>query len=92
MRKFLVKHFVLNYNIFGYNAPRASRIIFPLMILNGIFWDYKKPTIFNVSLLVLLVIALFFGFIYFRFYPAQYNELDNEQKEQYNIFHNDNSR
>lgn len=94
MRKFLVKHFVLDYtaNIFGwqYNAPRASRIIFPLMVLSGWFSttnpDWPTPTPLVWVLYSLLATSLFFGFVYFRFYPAKWEELDNFQKFQYGVF------
>lgn len=81
MRKFLVKNYVLDYNFFGLNAPRASRITFPLIIIAGAFWI--KPFWFSYVPLTLLAISLIIEFVYFRFYPAKYNELDNEQKKQY---------
>jgi hypothetical protein len=94
MRKFLVKHFALDYTtkIFGrhYNAPRASRIIFPLMVISGWFSttnpDWPNPTPLVWFLYSLLATSLFFGFIYFRFYPAKWEELDNFQKFQYGVF------
>jgi hypothetical protein len=97
MRKFLVKHFVLDYtsNIFGWqsNAPRASRIIYPLMVLSGWFSttnpDWPNPTPLVWVLYSLLAASLFFGFVYFRFYPAKWEELDKFQKCQYGIFKQD---
>ena len=86
MRKFLVKNYVLDYKIFGLNAPRASRITYPLFILTGVCW-IKLPLI-GWFILPLLLASLFFEFIYFRIYPAQYNELDNEQKKQYDAIKN----
>lgn len=94
MRKLLVKHFVLDYmcNLFGwrFNAPRASRIIMPLMIITGWFSvtnpNWPTPTLFVWILYVLLFLSLFFGFIYFRIYPAKWEELDDLQKYQYGIF------
>jgi hypothetical protein len=94
MREFLVRNFVLDYtvNLFGkmYNAPRASRIIYPLMVITGWFAvtnpDYPTPTLFIWVLYALLATALFFGFIYFRIYPAKWEELDMLQKFQYGFF------
>lgn len=94
MRKFLVKNFVLDYqgDWFGwkFNAPRASRIIYPLMVITGWFSvtnpDWPNPTLLVWFLYTLLAVALFFGFVYFRFYPAQWQELDAFQKYQYGIF------
>lgn len=94
MRKFLVKNFVLDYqgNYFGwrFNAPRASRVIYPLMVITGFFSvtnpDWPTPTPLVWVLYALLATALFFGFIYFRIYPAKWEELDHHQKFQYGIF------
>ncbi len=95
MRSFLVKHFALDYTftVFGwtYNAPRASRIIYPLMVLTGFVAvlnpDYPTPNLLLWILYGLLSIALFFGFVYFRFYPVQWHELDMFQKYQYGIYY-----
>lgn len=94
MRKLLVKHFVLDYmgNIFGwkFNAPRASRIIYPLMVIAGYFSvtnpNWPTPTHLVWMLYILLALALFFGFIYFRIWPAKWEELDEMQKFQYGKF------
>lgn len=97
MRKFLVKHFVLDYTakIFGWqsNAPRASRIIYPLVVLSGFFSvtnpEWPNPTPLVWILYSLLTTSLFFGFVYFRFYPAKWEELDKFQKFQYGVFKQD---
>jgi hypothetical protein len=91
IRQFLVRNFVLDYTfkLFGVqrNAPRASRIIYPLMAITGYFSatnpDYPTPTLLIWVLYALLATALFFGFIYFRIYPAKWEELDEIQKFQY---------
>ena len=88
MRKFLVKNFVLDYKIkfFGkcYNAPRASRIIFPLFVITGtanaLNDNFPTPTTLIWVLYALTVLALFFGFVYFHTYPVKFLELDNYQK------------
>lgn len=94
MRKILVKHFVLDYwfIIFGrrFSAPRASRIIFPLMCITGylvsINKKYPEPDFIIWCLYILLALALFFGFVYFRIKPAKWEELDDSQKFQYGYF------
>lgn len=94
LRNWLVKNFVLNYmfTIFGktFNAPRASRIIFPLFFITGIFVarnpNWPTPTLFIWILYALCAIALFFGFVYFSFFPVKWEELDKSQKYQYGIF------
>lgn len=95
MRKFLVKHFVLDYwfILFGrrFSAPRASRIIYPLMLLTGslvaVNPNYPKPDFCLWLLYLTTATALFFGFIYFRIKPAKWDELDESQKFQYGYFH-----
>ena len=97
IREFLVKHFVLDYqiNLFGktYNAPRASRIIYPLMVITGWFSvtnpDWPTPTSFIWVLYALLATALFFGFVYFRIHPVEWEELDELQKIQYGAFNSE---
>lgn len=91
MRKFLVRNFVLDYRtkIFGkhYNSPRASRIIFPLFILTGIAnilnKDFPTPNLLVWIMYALVGASLFFGFVYFRFYPVKFKELDDFQKLQF---------
>jgi hypothetical protein len=88
MRKFLVKNFVLDYQIKlfkkCYNAPRASRIIFPLFVITGIANilndNFPTPTILIWFLYALTALALFFGFVYFNIYPVKFSELDKYQK------------
>jgi hypothetical protein len=94
MRKWLVKNFVLDYmvSIFGkkYNAPRASRIIYPVFVITGIanvFNDnWPTPTLFVWFMYLLTATSLFFGFVYFRFFPVKWGELDEFQKFQYGHF------
>lgn len=95
MRKFLVKNFVLDYffHLFGkrYNAVRASRIIVPLFLLTGltiIFFspDWPTPSILLWVLYFLDILALFFGFVYFKIKPAKWEELDTLQKLQGGYF------
>jgi hypothetical protein len=94
IRQFLVKNFVLDYRtkLFGkyYNSPRASRIIYPLMVIAGYLTatnpNYPYPSFLGWVFNGLLALSLFFGFIYFRFYPAKWEELDDFQKLQYGFF------
>jgi hypothetical protein len=94
MRNFLVKNFVLDYKftIFGttFNAPRASRIIFPIFMLTG--WlcasnpNYPTPDITLWVMYIMTAVSLYFGFIHFRIYKVTFSELDEFQKYQYGIF------
>ena len=94
MRKWLVKNFVLDYmvSIFGktYNAPRASRIIYPAFVITGIANilndNWPTPTLFVWFMYLLTATSLFFGFVYFRFFPVKWEELDEFQKFQYGHF------
>lgn len=91
MRNWLVKNFVLDYQLTlfstTYNAPRASRIIFPLFIITGILTcfnpNWPVPTIPIWVCYFLTLLSLFFGFIYFHIIPVEWEELDLWQKYQY---------
>jgi len=87
MRKLLIEHFVLGYffRIFGklYNAPRASRVIFPLMVLTGYLNIEPSPLSWVVG--GITCIALYLGFIHFSFFPVKWEELDVLQKLQYGL-------
>ena len=93
MRKWLVKNFALDYmvSIFGktYNAPRASRIIYPAFVITGIANllndNWPTPTLFVWFMYLLTATSLFFGFVYFRFFPVKWEELDEFQKFQYGM-------
>jgi hypothetical protein len=94
MRKLLVKHFVLDYkvNLFGreYTAPRASRIIYPVMFFTGLqvamLENYPTPTTLLWISYFISAVCVFFGFAYFRIKPAKWEELDDNQKRQYGYF------
>lgn len=96
MRKWLVKNFVLDYmiSIFGktYNAPRASRIIFPVFVITGISNilndNWPTPTVFVWFMYLITLLVLFFGFVYFQIKPAKWEELDEFQKYQYGTVKN----
>lgn len=79
MRNLIVKLFALNYVVvlFGKSIsfPRAANMIVPVMCLT-VIWT-------NPITLLLLALVIFIPFVYLRFYPAQYNELDRDQKLQY---------
>lgn len=96
VRQFIVKHFALDYMsrtfiFFGAyrSAPRASRIIYPLMVITGYISvtnpDWPNPTFLIWVLYGLLATSLFLGFVYFRFYPVKWEELDDFQKYQYGM-------
>lgn len=91
MRHLIVKFFALDYlyNIFGWrlNGARAGTIILPLFCITGILLafftpDYPTPTPLLWFVYWLDALVLFFGFVYFRFYPVKWEELDNSQKLQ----------
>lgn len=93
-RELIVKNFVLDYSItiFGktYNAPRASRVIFPVFVITGYFVatnpNYPTPNVFLWFMYAITAVVLYFGFVYFRFFPVKFDELDNQQKLQYGHF------
>lgn len=88
MRKFLIKHFVLDYwfTLLGrrYNAPRASRIIFPLFVITGLVHTLE-PSILSWCLIGLTVVSLYLGFVHFTlpWNKVKWEELDDIQKYQY---------
>jgi len=90
-RHWLVKNFVLDYQLTlfntTYNAPRASRIIFPLFVITGTLNcfndDWPTPTPLIWCLYFLVALSLYFGFMYFKYFPVTWLELDDWQKYQY---------
>jgi hypothetical protein len=86
MRQVLVRAFFLDYSlkIFRHgNSPRASLVIMPLMIANGLCVAYAE---LNPYLLTLLFFALWFGFVYGRIHPLtpkDWPRLTDFQKWQY---------
>lgn len=85
-RHFLVKNFVLSYNftLFGklYAAPRASRIIYPSMVITGYIHATNESPL-SWCLIGVVGIIIYFGFIHFKFFPVKWEELDDNQKRQY---------
>lgn len=92
MRHLLIKLFVLDYffKVFGttFNIARVNVILYPLISITGLviifftpYWPIPTTTLW--VLYFLNAIVLFFGFIYFRFKPVKWEELDNFQKFQY---------
>ena len=88
MRKFIVRHFALDYftKCFGktINFTRSATFIYPLFALNAIISlmvDGFEP--FMIATLIPLALALFFGFVYFRIKPVKFEELDLVQIWQY---------
>ena len=94
MRKLIIKLFVGDYisNIFGIpiNYVRASIPIWNSFLLMAYcLLDNDYPSIASIDdilSLILVGIVIFFGFIYFNFYPAKWEELDNLQKWQMGKF------
>lgn len=96
IRKWLVKNFVLGYVIVirnqMYDAPRASRIIFPAFILMGITGitnpNWPVPNIPSIIAYIIVLLSLYFGFIHFHIpkFKVEWEELDVFQKFQYGQF------
>jgi hypothetical protein len=71
-----------------WNTPRCSKYIYGIILYGGLLWsdqfsDEFNLVWFNYVYLVILALALFFGFLYFRIDPAKWEEMDEEQKYQY---------
>lgn len=94
MRKLILNLFALSYRakIFGTLIPqlRASVIIFPLFLLMMISFFINSMILKFISI-PLLIVAIFYGFVYFRIFPIQEEDLkylDKSQLNQYNIYNN----
>lgn len=94
MRKLILNLFALNYRvkIFGnlINQLRASTIIFPLFLLMMISFIVNSMILKFISI-PLLIIAVFYGFVYFIIFPIKENDLkylDKSQLNQYKICNN----
>ena len=94
MRKLILNLFALSYRakIFGTLIPqlRASVIIFPLFLLMMISFFINSMILKFISI-PLLIVAVFYGFVYFRIFPIQEEDLkylDKSQLNQYNIYNN----
>ena len=88
MRQFIVKQFALDCWVkIGrrtFNFTRASRIIYPLFILAGLA-TIDGSVLLRVLTYVPLAVSVYFGFVYFRFYPVKFHELNEVQKYQYSL-------
>ena len=94
MRKLILNLFALSYRakIFGTLIPqlRASVIIFPLFLLMMISFFINSMILKFISI-PLLIVAVFYGFVYFRIFPIQEDDLkylDKSQLNQYNMYNN----
>lgn len=94
IRKLILNLFALNYRakIFGTLIPqlRASVIIFPLFLLMMISFFINSMILKFISI-PLLIVAIFYGFVYFRIFPIQEEDLkylDKSQLNQYNMYNN----
>lgn len=95
MRKFLIKYFALDYHvmIFGQRLTwtRSANILFPLFVLCGWLSIFEQQLLYYV--LPIVIIAVFFGFVYFRISPIKNEEVymfDDVQKYSFSKFHNRN--
>lgn len=94
MRKLILNLFALSYRakIFGTLIPqlRVSVIIFPLFLLMMISFFINSMILKFISI-PLLIVAIFYGFVYFRIFPIQEEDLkylDKSQLNQYNMYNN----
>lgn len=94
IRKLILNLFALSYRakIFGTLIPqlRASVIIFPLFLLMMISFFINSMILKFISI-PLLIVAIFYGFVYFRIFPIQEEDLkylDKSQLNQYNMYNN----
>lgn len=94
MRKLILNLFALSYRakIFGTLIPqlRASVIIFPLFLLMMISFFINSMILKFISI-PLLIVAVFYGFVYFRIFTIQEDDLkylDKSQLNQYNMYNN----
>lgn len=89
MRYYIIKYFALSHacRVFGKTITfvRAANIIFPIFLLNGLYAiltdSYAFDSFFGILFFIILLIALFFGFVYFRIYPVSYEELEDYQQK-----------
>lgn len=92
MRKYLINNFALYHRykflwLIKGSSLRAPRIIFPLFVISGLV-TYLNPVWPDIIwwcwlAYVPTLISLYFGFIYFEFYPIKNKDwdlLDEEQK------------
>ncbi|MDO4230231.1 MAG: hypothetical protein Q4C98_10480 [Capnocytophaga sp.] len=91
MRKHIIRFFSLDYVVFMFGRQiswtRSANVIFPLIILSGMFSmissDEKVFEILKFILYGMLILSVFFGFIYFRIKPlkqADYDYFDEVQR------------
>lgn len=93
MKKLLTKLFVGDYKFKAlglfHSIPRPATIIFPLMVLCGYITAFVAFPLYTVTIglisFILLLIALYFGFIHFWIWPAKWEYQDDSQKWQQGI-------
>lgn len=98
MRKIIVRTCALYYEfkIFKWyaNIPRISTIMFPSLLLAGIFHANDLNIISYIFLGIFSLGAWigfdWFGLGYFQLWPVKREELSEMQKKQYNIFNKTN--
>ena len=90
MRTLIVKFFALDYIVkIGnkkINFVRASNILFPLFCWNGYevaSGGYIYESTSGLISFFILLIAIYFGFFYFKKHPVKFYELDKSQKWQF---------
>ncbi len=90
MRQIIVKHFALYHDVMirgkKISFLRASIPVWNsllLMILVVLKTDYPVFDWVDWLATIPFIVSVFFGFVYFKFKPIKWNELDDEQKWQY---------
>lgn len=96
IRKWIVRNFVLGTWVkigkVKFHTLRAPRVIVPIFVVTGltIITDPNYPAIqwFDIVLLTILLTSLWIGFnfsklSYFSLWPANIDEMDDEQKHDY---------
>lgn len=94
-RKFIIRNFALDYITPIGNFVRAANWIFPGFVSMGIFSVALKNDFWLHISMIYTLIAVFFGFIYFRIFPikeSEYDLLSETQKYAYDFYYNRNPK
>lgn len=89
MRKQVIKFFALDYKVFMFGRvvswTRSANVIFPLVVLCGVLTISDSALAYGLLpiALIALLLAVFFGFIYFDLKPlteSDYDYFDDVQR------------
>ena len=88
MRKIIIKYWFGQYNFNGFIIDKAGVWNTILMILAILFNVFVENQTIAIPLMLLPVsILVFTTFIYFRFFPVKWDDLDLEQKHYYGLIY-----